>query len=72
MDVFIVSGLMKNLFFIKKAHAVPELLGNKFLFSKNECDLCNAIFSKIERDFSFFIGIDRTLYSMKGKKGVPK
>lgn len=59
-------------FFIKKAHAVPELLGNKFLFSKNECDLCNAIFSKIERDFSFFIGIDRTLYSMKGKKGVPR
>lgn len=59
-------------YFINKAHAVPELLGNKFLFSKNECDLCNAIFGKIERDLAFFIGIDRSIYSMNGKKGVPK
>jgi hypothetical protein len=29
--------------FRKDAHAVPEFLGNKSLFSMNECDECNAI-----------------------------
>lgn len=57
--------------FTKKAHAIPELLGNHTLFHYNECDKCNAIFSKLERELAAFIGMKRSLYNIEGKKGVP-
>lgn len=57
--------------FKKKAHAIPELLGNKFLKSKNECDQCNEIFGKEYEDhLAKFLLPYRAIIGIKGKKGV--
>ena len=38
--------------FEKQAHAIPECLGNKSLFTAYECDACNGFFGTgIENDF---------------------
>ncbi|MCE0490313.1 HNH endonuclease [Pantoea sp. Mb-10] len=59
--------------FRKLAHVVPDFLGNKYLFSVDECDACNQKFGNtIETDLANFIGIHRTLTVIEGKKGVPK
>lgn len=58
--------------FSKKAHAISELIGNKELILKNECDLCNdRIGALFEDQFAKYIGIGRTLAQISGKKGVP-
>lgn len=58
--------------FKKIAHAMPELLGNKFLFSNDECDICNSYFDKhLENNLANFLGISRTTSQVHGKKGVP-
>lgn len=54
------------------AHAIPESLGNKSLFSAYECDSCNKFFGDgIENDFGNWSKPMRTLTNIKGKKGVP-
>lgn len=54
------------------SHVVPEFLGNKFLFSNDECDECNRKFGNtIENDLANFVGIHRTLTAIKGKNGIP-
>ncbi|MBO2578401.1 HNH endonuclease [Shewanella algae] len=59
--------------FKKIAHAIPELLGNKYLFSNDECDDCNSYFDKhLENNLANFLGISRTTSQILGKKGVPK
>ncbi|WP_448684028.1 HNH endonuclease [Enterobacter hormaechei] len=59
--------------FTKLSHVVPEFLGNKYLFSLDECDTCNQEFGNtIETDLANFIGIHRTLTALHGKNGVPK
>lgn len=59
--------------FKKVAHAIPELLGNKFLFSNDECDICNSYFDKhLENNLANFLGISRTTSQVQGKNGVPK
>jgi hypothetical protein len=55
-------------FFKSKAHIIPEFTGNKTLVHKNECDKCNNIFSKYERDLSLFGGIKNIIAGIKGKK----
>ncbi|USA44932.1 HNH endonuclease [Acinetobacter sp. C26M] len=58
--------------FKKIAHAIPELLGNKFLFSNDECDICNSYFDKhLENNLANFLGVSRTTSQISGKKGVP-
>ncbi|MEB2489285.1 HNH endonuclease [Burkholderia multivorans] len=58
--------------FRKEAHALPEAMGNKSLFSEYECDRCNEIFgSTIEDDFGNWSKPMRTLMRISGKKGVP-
>lgn len=52
----------------KKAHSFPEFLGNKSIFTANECDECNAKFSKIEKNLSDFIP-PTFITRLKGKKG---
>lgn len=52
----------------KKAHSFPEFLGNKSIFTVNECDECNAKFSKIEKHLSDFIP-PTFITRLKGKKG---
>lgn len=58
--------------FKKKAHALSELLGNKSLFSLNECDDCNLKFSLFESHLASYLGVKRTLSLMDGKRGIPK
>lgn len=58
--------------FQKDAHLIPELLGNKNLYSDFECDNCNKFFdTNYENDLSNFLGISRTLGGVKGKNGIP-
>ena len=58
--------------FKKKAHAIPESLGNKTLFSHYECDDCNAFFGQtIETDFGGWSKPMRTMCRIRGKSGVP-
>ena len=55
-----------------EAHAIPELLGNKSLFSYYECDECNQFFgSGIENDLGNWTKPSRTISRIRGKKGVP-
>ena len=55
-----------------KAHAIPELLGNKTLFSTYECNSCNKCFGQgIENDLGNWSKPIRNLTRIRGKKGVP-
>lgn len=55
------------------AHAIPELLGNKRIISKeNECDNCNSLFSNYEKDLSSFLLPYLILNGIKGKHGARK
>lgn len=54
----------------KKAHAVPELLGNKNLISMNECDECNEFFCHYENDLANFLHFELALNGIKGKNGT--
>lgn len=58
--------------FRAKAHALPELIGNKSLISLYECDDCNIrIFHKLDNHLANFLGIWRIFSQIKGKKGIP-
>lgn len=58
--------------FKKIAHAFPELIGNKLLYSEYECDECNEKFSSsIEDHLAKYLSVYRTLCRVSGKKGVP-
>lgn len=57
--------------FKKRAHSIPEFLGNKTVFTLDECDDCNDFFGrKIEPDLKRFIG-PSVFHNLKGKKGWP-
>ncbi len=59
-------------YFRSKAHAIPEFLGNKSIFSNYECDDCNQFFgSGIENDLGNWTKHSRTFSRIRGKKGVP-
>lgn len=51
--------------FKKTAHLVSSFLGNTFLLSDFECDSCNELFSKYETDFSYFLGLSRSINPYK-------
>jgi hypothetical protein len=53
--------------FRKTAHTIPEALGNKWVFSKDECDNCNATFSRYEDALANSISPFLTLGATKGK-----
>ena len=42
--------------FRKKAHTFPEALGNKWVFSNDECDACNSRFSVYEDSLAKAVG----------------
>ena len=66
------GGVRPKVTFKKVAHAVPESLGNKSLFSFYECDDCNRLFGDgIENDLGNWSIPMRTLARIKGKKGFP-
>lgn len=58
--------------FKKRAHLIPEFMGNKYFFSNFECDQCNDLFSLYETSLANYGGILNTLSKIKGKKGYPK
>ena len=58
--------------FRHEAHAIPQLLGNRTLFTHEECDQCNLHFgSTIENDLGNWTKPTRTLSRIKGKNGIP-
>ena len=56
--------------FQTRAHTFPEALGNKWVFSDDECDDCNARFSVYEDALTKAVGPLLTLGGTKGKHGV--
>lgn len=57
--------------FKKKAHTIPEFLGNKGSLSDFECDSCNKRFGEYEKQLSNYIGVAITLNRTKGKRSIP-
>ncbi|MDE5789688.1 MAG: hypothetical protein K2H96_00465 [Muribaculaceae bacterium] len=58
--------------FRKKAHALSESIGNKYIINNEECDNCNEYFSKIEEDFYRRHAAILSIYNIKGKNGSRK
>lgn len=54
--------------FNKKAHIIPQFMGNDNLLSHFECDRCNSLFSKYEGSFANYLGITRAVSQIQGKK----
>jgi hypothetical protein len=55
-----------------KAHAIPEVIGNKSLFSYYECDDCNKrIFHRLDNHLANLLGLWRTFAQISGKSGIP-
>lgn len=53
--------------FATEAHTFPEGLGNRWVFSRDECDQCNEFFSKYETALAASIGAFLTFGGVKGK-----
>ncbi|WP_167516204.1 HNH endonuclease [Mucilaginibacter metallidurans] len=59
--------------FKKRAHALPEFIGNGSLFTHCECDDCNGWFGReLEVHFASFMHLNHTMFGVRGKKGYPK
>lgn len=57
--------------FHQRAHAISEALGNKTIILHDECDGCNAEFSKsTEQDIIEFYSFFRAVHGIKGKGGL--
>lgn len=55
--------------FRKKAHIIPQFLGNKVLLSAFECDVCNHEFGQLYEDsFANYIGAYRPFSGVSGAK----
>lgn len=53
--------------FRKLAHTFPEALGNKWIFSLDECDRCNALFGVYDDALANAVSPFLTLSGVKGK-----
>jgi hypothetical protein len=53
----------------KEAHTVPEGLGNKLIFSADECDGCNLKFSLYESSLVAAVSCLNALGNISGKTG---
>jgi hypothetical protein len=66
------GGSFPEVSFRQEAHAIPEALGNKSLFTSYECDSCNQKFGRgIENDLGNWSKPMRTLSLISGKSGIP-
>jgi hypothetical protein len=66
------GGYPPEVSFQQEAHAIPEALGNKTLFTSYECDSCNQKFGRtIENDLGNWSKPMRTLGLISGKSGIP-
>jgi hypothetical protein len=57
--------------FKEEAHIIPYLLGNRHFIWDEECDSCNALFSKFETHLGTFLGIQRAYSDIKGGDKYP-
>ena len=58
--------------FTMEAHTISESMGNKRIFSNEECDICNdRLGSSVEQEFGEMHRIERCYLGIKGKEGVP-
>ncbi len=58
--------------FSDDTHAISELIGNKTLLIKSECDNCNKRFGRdYEDDLAKYLDPVRTLSQTRGKRGIP-
>lgn len=54
------------------AHALPEFIGNRILFSYYECDTCNSKYSGLlESHMANYMNLYHTISQIKGKKKIP-
>ncbi len=68
-----INEFGKYVAFKNRAHAFSEALGNKRVFSNDECDSCNDRFSTgIEVSLVNYLQLFRSLYKLKGKGGTKK
>lgn len=51
----------------KNAHAIPEALGNKLIFSNEECKDCNERLSVVEKDLVTMMDFRRSMYGINPK-----
>ena len=58
--------------FKKDAHVLSHMIGNKYLLSTFECDVCNARFSQAESEYSQFMGMHHSVMKIRGKHHIPK
>lgn len=58
--------------FRKKAHALSESIGNKFIINNEECDNCNEDFSVIEQDLYNRHAALLAFHKIGGKNGARK
>lgn len=58
--------------FRKEAHALPVALGNRRLFSREECDSCNDKFSEWESELAAMLAPQRVLGAVPARQGLPK
>lgn len=56
--------------FKKIAHTFPEALGNKWVFSRDECDECNSRFGSYDDALAKAVGPLLTIGGTSGKNGV--
>jgi hypothetical protein len=62
----------KEVSFSQATHLLPELIGENNIYTTDECDDCNKLFSDFESNFSVFIRPYITLLGVKGKKKIPE
>lgn len=56
--------------FRKKAHVIPQLLGNRNFLSYFECDKCNDLFSIFEDSLASYLDPLRTIAGIIGRRGT--
>lgn len=58
--------------FKNSSHVLPASLGNKWIFTKNECDTCNKLFGlEFEDNLAKMLLPDRVLYGIPKRHGLP-
>lgn len=58
--------------FRKRAHVVPEFLGNRSILSTEECDSCNAWFgAEYDTHMAAMLTPFLTAFRIRGKRGLP-
>src|SRR3990167_5267131 len=62
-------GAENSLLFRQVAHLVPEALGNRWIFSNDECDNCNQKYSLYEDSLANAVGSLLTFGGTVGKGG---